>query len=155
MTKDELEKLFNQYHRDVFNIAFFFTTNKEDSEDIVIDVFYDLMQKPPKHTKGIKSYLLTSASHKALNLLNHKNHLKTIEFSDEFLGKEETIYDDHLAKYIKELPYKIRLVIVYYYFIDLTINEISKALHVRESAVKKRLERGRKILKERLKNERS
>ena len=49
---------------------------------------------------------------------------------------------------VYKLPHIYKEVIILYYYEDLSINDISKALKLSISAVKKRLERARNILKE-------
>ena len=49
---------------------------------------------------------------------------------------------------VKKLPEKYRRVVVLHYYDSMPIKEISKALNISDSAIKKRLERARNILKE-------
>ena len=53
---------------------------------------------------------------------------------------------DVIAKVIA-LPEKYKSAIILFYYNDYTVEEISKTLKISKSAVKKRLQRGRDILK--------
>lgn len=77
------------------------------------------------------------------------------EYSEElantpvFENEEESDLFDSVMK----LPEKYRIVIHLFYYEDMEIKEISKVLGISESNVKVRLSRGRKMLKDRLKEE--
>ena len=51
------------------------------------------------------------------------------------------------------LPNRYRKVLILYYYEGYKCNEIGNILRITESAVKKRLERGRKLLKQELKED--
>ena len=65
----------------------------------------------------------------------------------------ETKEDSTLFETVMELPEKFRVAIHLFYYEDLSVKEIAKVLKISESNVKVRLSRGRKILKEVLKEE--
>ena len=58
-----------------------------------------------------------------------------------------------LSEIVNALPEKYKTIIILYYYDDMKIKDISYALKISESAVKKRLERARQILKERIGSE--
>lgn len=55
--------------------------------------------------------------------------------------------EDHLIDLVRILPEKYKSVIILYYYDRLSVREISEILKISESAVMKRMERGRKTLR--------
>lgn len=60
--------------------------------------------------------------------------------------KDELPYD--ISEIVNTLPEKYKTIIVLYYYDGMKIKDISKVLKMKESAVKKRLERARNLVKE-------
>lgn len=77
------------------------------------------------------------------------------EYSEELENTPvfENEEESDLFDAVMELPEKYRIVIHLFYYEDMEIKEISKVLGISESNVKVRLSRGRKMLKDRLKEE--
>jgi len=71
------------------------------------------------------------------------------EESFEFQSKEEN------AVYIalQQLPEKYRIVLHLFYFEDMSVEQISKALDIKPTTVKVQMMRGREMMKEKLKEE--
>lgn len=63
----------------------------------------------------------------------------------------ESKEDSTLFETVLGLPEKYRIVIHLFYYEDYSIREIAQILHISESNVKTRLSRGRKLLKDVLK----
>ena len=55
--------------------------------------------------------------------------------------------DDEIFSYVYNLPLQYKDVIILYYYESYSVDEISKILKISQANVKKRLERGRNILK--------
>lgn len=80
--------------------------------------------------------------------------MKSQEEQDFFLNsipqtQEEEKYQD-VRDAIKELPEKLKICIVLYYFNGLSVEETSKCLNIPVGTVKSRLSKARKILKKEL-----
>ncbi len=73
---------------------------------------------------------------------------KSIE--SEILTKEENI---SISNKVITLPIKYREVIIFYYYEELTIKDISRLLGMNKNTIKSRLVRGRRLLKKMLKGE--
>ena len=65
----------------------------------------------------------------------------------------ETKSDGDLFETVMGLPQKYRIVIHLFYYEEYSVQEIAKVLKLSESNVKVRLSRGRKLLKDALKEE--
>ena len=71
------------------------------------------------------------------------------EGSFQFESKEENAV--YLA--LQELPEKYRIVLQLFYFEDMSVESISKALDIKAGTVKVQLMRGREMMKTKLKEE--
>jgi len=58
--------------------------------------------------------------------------------------------DEELSAAVMRLPYKLREVILLYYYQGMKVNEIADALNISHSSVSERLGRGREKLKKML-----
>ncbi|WP_029905638.1 RNA polymerase sigma-70 factor [Prevotella sp. 10(H)] len=95
-----LERLFNQYYKQLRAYAFRFVNDPDLSEDIVQDTFFELWQR--RHSihfqdDAVKSYLFTAVYHRSLNVLKQKLRdaypLKS--------GKENEYLEQYLSSYIQ------------------------------------------------------
>lgn len=68
MSKEEIQRIYEAYSQDVMNVAFFYSSSREDAEDATMDVFAELIRNEPKNLSNIKSYLLKSAMGKAIDI---------------------------------------------------------------------------------------
>lgn len=147
-------EVYELYYQGLFRFCFTYVHDKDEAENIVQDVFCDFYQKPPKDERNLKSWLFTCTCNKAKNYIKRRKKTKEVYleyFSD--ISLEDNATKELCSKMVCELekiPEKYKDVINYFYFGDLSILEISKVLQISESNVKKRLERGRSILKNKM-----
>ena len=102
----------------------------------------------------IRAWLIRVAVNKAKNVnrsfwRQHKvpleEYMESLVFETQ---KEETLFET-----VMKLPQKYRIIIHLYYYEDYSVREIGEILSLKESNVKVRLSRGRKLLKEALKED--
>ena len=74
-----------------------------------------------------------------------ENEIDTISFKNNTDQERLKLYK--LTEKVEQLPEKYRVVTILYYYDSLSVNEIMKILNLSESAVKKRLERARTMLR--------
>ena len=58
MSDDYFTILYNEYMTFVYRIAFSYLKNKEDSENVIQEVFMKLYTTPPKDTSRIMNWLV-------------------------------------------------------------------------------------------------
>jgi RNA polymerase sigma-70 factor (ECF subfamily) len=156
LSEEHFTEVFSSCRQDVFNVAFSYLKSVPDAENIVQETFSDYYQRPPLNEKNIRSWLVCKAMHKSIDLLRKKakesEHLEASQTEESTLssGKEED--GEAVRELVRKLPKKYRDAIVLFYFGESDIKQIAKALMISKSAAKKRLERGRKILKEEMKD---
>ena len=154
MSKRDLENKFeakyNEYGNMLFKIAFLYLGNASDTEDVLQDVFtkYLCGKYRFKNSEHEKAWFIRVTQNKCLDYL--KKSGRKNECIDDVtvtaIYKDEDLEQDVIAKVIA-LPEKYKSAIILFYYNDYTVEEISKTLKISKSAVKKRLQRGRDILK--------
>ncbi|MBQ8228277.1 MAG: sigma-70 family RNA polymerase sigma factor [Clostridia bacterium] len=154
MNKREFENLFeikyNDYGNMLYKIAFLYLGNASDAEDILQDVFtkYLCGKYKFKNSEHEKAWFIRVTQNKCLDYLK-KSGCKNICIDDIPITstyENSDIEQDVISKVIA-LPEKYKSVIILFYYNDYTVEKISTTLRISKSAVKKRLQRGRDILK--------
>lgn len=147
MTDLQFEQIFSAYLSDVSRLSFYCLGNKEDAEDVTMEVFLSFYEKPPKDLTKTKPYLLRMTMNKAMDVLRKKK--KDIPYDDAIMVKEEERpRGEEVLEALQTVPKKYRSVLTLYYLEGLNAAEVAATLGIKENAVYKRLQRGRAILKE-------
>lgn len=151
-----IEELVGRYRDNLFAVAFNVCKNAADADDIVQETFlqYHMAKKEFDNEQHIRAWLIRVAVNKAKNV-NHsfwRQHKVPLEDYMETLAFE-TPQDETLFETVMKLPEKYRIIIHLYYYEDYPVREIAGILKLTESNVKVRLSRGRKLLKEALKED--
>lgn len=149
-----INELVERYRDNLFAVAFNVCKNAADADDIVQETFlqYYIARKKFDNEQHIRAWLIRVAINKAKNVNRSfwRQHKMPLEEYMETLVFE-TPEDETLFETVMGLPEKYRIVIHLYYYEDYSVHEIATALKLTESNVKIRLSRGRKMLKETLK----
>jgi len=146
----EFEAKYNDYGNMLYKIAFLYTGNANDAEDVLQDVFtkYLTGKYKFKNAEHEKAWFIRVTQNKSLDYLKKSGRksvcLDDVEITDTYNYDESE--QDIISKVIA-LPEKYKSAIILYYYNDYSVEEISKILKISKSAVKKRLQRGREILK--------
>ena len=152
----ETEILMEKYKDHLFAVAFNICKNAADADDVVQDTFlqYHITDKQFENEQHIRAWLIRVAINKAKNInmsfwrrakMPLEDYMETLTF--------ETPEAENLFEEVMKLPEKYRIVIHLFYYEDYTIREIAKIMNVTESNVKVRLTRGRRLLRNVLKEE--
>ncbi len=151
-----VDELVKKYKDNVFRAAFSVCRNAEDAEDIVQDTYIQYMDSSRQFEseEHIKAWLLRTAINKSKNIVLsfwHRNRVDMDKYLEETPFQEPA--DRQLVEAVMSLPKRYRIVIHLYYQEDYQVNEIAGILHIPAGTVKSRLSRGRKILKDILKED--
>ena len=153
ISEQQFDYVYNEYAKELFNIAYGYTHNRDDSIDIMQNAYVALLEsnKTFESNEHIKYFLIRVTINESLDLLK-SSHKKNVIRNNDFvvnspeIKKEELPYD--LSEIVNTLPEKYKTIIVLHYYDDMKIKDISSVLKISESAVKKRLERARRFIKE-------
>ena len=148
--ENEFEAKYNEYGNMLYKIAFLYLGNASDTEDVLQDVFtkYLCGKYKFKNSEHEKAWFIRVTQNRCLDYLKRSGR-KNVCIDDMPVTatyKDEDLEQDVIAKVIA-LPEKYKSAIILFYYNDYTVEEISKTLKISKSAVKKRLQRGRDILK--------
>lgn len=157
ISKGEFENKYNLYSQELMNISYGYTKNKDDSLDVIQNVFSKLfnINKKFKTPNDEKCWLIRVTINESKDLLRKKSRTTNVneDVIDSLNYNDDNIDNIRLKKLpmlVKQLPEKYKVVIILHYYDSLPIKDMTKILHLSENAIKKRLERARNMLKKEL-----
>ena len=149
----ECEKIIRTYAGAVYRLAYSYSRNRTDADDIFQEVFFRYLKKQPKfkNTEHAKAWFLRVTANCAKSFLTSawKRHTQSLEQDMIFEQPEE----NHLDEALRQLPMKYREVIHLYYYEGYQTDEIAKILKRKPSTVRTQLTRAREYLAKILKEE--
>ena len=156
---DNLEKLLDIYADRLIGFINSFVKDLNSSEDIMMDVFLQLLKNRPTfdHESKLKSWLFKVAKNKALNHL--KKNKQVVRLSEDILIEsqefEQKFYRDNMSKVLKDamekLKPKYKEVLHLSCFEEMSNDEIAKVLEIDERQVRNLKHRAKQKLNEILK----
>ena len=152
LSEQEFNKKYELYSQELRNISYGYTKSRDDSLDIIQNVFTKLVnnKKQFNNLKEEKYWLIRVTINECKDFLRKKSKQPMVNaelvnsFSKIDSEKEKLHY---IAAVVKTLSEKYKVVIILFYWDELSIKDIAKVLKVSEDAVRKRLERARKLIK--------
>lgn len=151
MTEEKFIECVERNNQRLFLIALSFTKNQSDAEDILQNIFLKLWKynKPFNNDMHIDKWLTSVCVNESKNHIKSPFKTRTVPLdnvNENYTFETSDSYD--LFKAVMSLPQKERIVVHLFYYEDMTIKDISALLKIKESAIKTRLHRARKELKE-------
>lgn len=150
------EQLVERYQQNLYAAAFSACRNAADAEDAVQDTFlkYHTSAKEFESEQHIRWWLLRVAINHAKNTAQSfwRRNAEPLENYLDSLSYQRP-EDRGILEAVMALPEKYRIVIHLYYYEDYDVRDIAGILHLTQSAVKARLSRGRRLLRDTLKEE--
>lgn len=158
MTKNyseaEIKELVDKYSPMIFRISYCILCNPDDAEDAVQETFLKYLTKAPEFNseEHRKAWLIKVSANISKNMLMFRIKRETVNIDDvENIGIGE---QDHEAfELIMSLPAKYKIVMILYYVEGYKSKEIAEIIHIGEDAVRKRLQKGRELLKKEFEKE--
>ena len=153
LSEQEFNKKYELYSQELMNISYGYTKNRDDSLDIIQNVFTKLVNnsKQFNNLNEEKYWLIRITINECKDFLRKKSR-RPIVNADLVNSFAKTDSEDeqlhYLADVVKTLPEKYRVVLILFYWDSLSIKEIASVLKFSEDAVKKRLERARNLIKQ-------
>ena len=146
---EALEQLITRWRSGAEAYAGGILRDPQAAEDAVQETYITYMRKAPpfSDSEHEKAWLLTVAANKCRDMLRYrKRHITEPE------SVLDTLVQDSESSYILEalmiLPDKFRIVLTLHYIDGYKVEEIAGMIGKSASAVKMRLQKGRKLLKE-------
>jgi RNA polymerase sigma-70 factor (ECF subfamily) len=149
MRRTEFCERVKQYQKQLYAVAYAILNNKADTEDAVCSAIgkaYEHLDQL-KSSRKFKPWMTTITKNEALQILRKRMELPGNEQVEAML---EPVQDNHdeLWDVVQNLKEEYRLVIVLFYYNELSLRDIAKTLDIPVGTVKSRLNRGRELLKE-------
>ncbi len=154
---EQFLRIFNLYKNDIYRLAYSYTKNIADSDDVVQNVFVKLYRKKEvleSNDNDIKKWLIivTINECKTIFLSSWKRKICSLTEKEENIIKENN-KEYELLEEINKLSKNERLVVFLYYYENYRIKEISSIMKKTETNIQTILYRARNKLKEIIKEE--
>ncbi|MBQ7973059.1 MAG: sigma-70 family RNA polymerase sigma factor [Lachnospiraceae bacterium] len=173
MRAEEVTEIIKRNADMVYRLAFSMVKTLQDAEDIRQEVFIKYIRKNPtfESREHEKAWFIRVTTNLCKNLWKAAWHRKMVSAEgleedgtnwepagkcaaevlsgEDFLTEEE----ENVVEAVKKLPIKYRSVIHLFYYEEMSVEEISRALKLQPSNVRTRLTRARSMLKEWLKED--
>ena len=171
--RQAFDELVNRYHRQAYNIAYRMTGNHADAEDLTQEAFIRAFRFFGQYKRELPfdSWLYKIMSNVFIDTLRRRPKAQirsldapialedgeaTMEIADDGPTPEDHLMslqmDQRLQSALNSLPEDFRLAVVYADIEGFSYEEIADAMNCSIGTVRSRLHRGRKMLRERLKN---
>lgn len=136
------------YRYQLYVVAFAILKNEEDAQDAVCSAIlkgYEHIEQL-KNSNKFKAWMITITKNEALKIRRRRLELPGDDKVEELLEPVRDHYNE-LWDCIQNLQEEYRLVIVLFYYNELSLRDIAKVLNIPMGTVKSRLSRGRELLK--------
>jgi len=149
------DDIVDKYSDMVYRLAFVYTKNRHDAEDITQDVFYRYITKQPEFEgeEHRKAWLVRVTINRCKTFFATAWFRRVITKPEPMnpQAAQENSAENDLREYLDMLPKKYRPVIHLFYHEDLSVKQISEIMDAKEATVRTWLKRARGILAEKLK----
>jgi RNA polymerase sigma factor (sigma-70 family) len=157
--------LMEEYGQSLVRVAYTYVKQEQLAEDVVQEVFVNCYKKLHlfRQESSYKTWLYKITINQCKDVIkswNFKNLILYNNFvgfqskpSDEKSPEEKILlYEEakQISRIVVSLPIKLREVIIFYYYEEMKIEQISDLLGINQNTVKSRLLRGKQQLKKKL-----
>lgn len=145
---EEIMEAVDKYSSLVFRISYCILCNVDDAEDAVQETFLKYLTKAPEFNdeEHRKAWLIKVSANISKNMLLFKRRRACLDI--ETVANVDILPSDYETfEIIMSLPAKYKVVLVLYYVEGYKSKEIAQIIDISEDAVRKRLQKGRELLK--------
>ena len=144
-----IETILDMYGNMLFRLCIIILGNSNDAEDVIQETLIKYIQKAPafKNIEHEKAWLITVATNKCRDILRFKKRYPMIDINEIKEFTKDTS-DSGILDILMTLPDKFRIVLILYYVEGYKIEDIASIIGKTKSAVKMRLQKGRRLLRE-------
>lgn len=144
-----IETVLDQYGDMLYRICLLTLKNESDAEDVVQETMIKYYRKAPdfENCEHEKAWLIRVAANGCRDLLRFRQRHPLVDLeSQTYISADAG--DSGILEALMTLPEKYRLVLTLYYVEEYRIGDIAKIIRRTPSAVKMRLQKGRRLLEE-------
>ena len=150
VTNENFPRLVAQYKDMIFRLAYSYTRNHYDADDVTQNVLLQLYKtdKAFKSDAHLKNWLVRVTVNHCKNLFRApwRKHENLEDYANTLAFEDEASKD--LFRVVMGLDAKYRVTLMLHYYEGYSIREIARIMDVPEKTVSTRLSRGRKILRD-------
>ncbi len=150
--REAIKVFYQENYKMIFRLAYKFTNNKEDAEDILQETFVRALKNIKKlkieSSKSLKNWLLRICINISIDFLRKKKvefflrtKIRAQEQSNPEKKMEKRELKEKMERAISSLSPKQRVVFTLKYLDDFKIKDISEVLGTSENTIKKHLQR--------------
>lgn len=150
----EIKELVENYSSLIFRISYCILCNRTDAEDAVQETFLRYITKAPlfNDEEHRKAWLIKVSANISKNMLMFRMKREAVNIDNiENIGIDQSDYETF--ELIMSLPAKHKIVMTLYYVEGYRSKEIAEIIGISEDAVRKRLQKGRELLKKEIEKE--
>ncbi len=146
------DEIIKKYIDMVYRLALSRTKSRTHADDVVQEVFlrYISAEREFESDEHIKAWLIRVTINCSNSVFESSWFKKTVPLTEEITFDTPEKGEVYYA--VTELPRKYRTVIHLFYYEDMSVSEIADCTGEKISTVKSQLHRGRKMLREKLKD---
>ncbi len=150
---ESINDVVERYSSLVYKIARSNLRDVHDADDIYQDVFLRYISKPRtfESEEHRKAWFIRVTINCCNSLFTSSWRKKTMSLEDDEVKEDDLVFEDdnnrELYEAVLSLPDKLKNTVILFYFEDMSVSEIAKAMRTTEASVKMRLVRARKALK--------
>lgn len=147
-SESEIKELVEKYTSLIFRVSYCILGNRDDAEDAVQDAFLKYLTKAPEFEseEHRKAWLIRVTTNISKNMMMFRIRKETVNLEEvKDIGICENDYETF--EMIMSLPAKYKVVMTLYYIEGYKSKEIAEIIGIKEEAVRKRLQKGREILR--------
>ena len=149
-----LQRAVEQHQLSVFRAAFYVCKNTQDAEDAAQETFlaYYLSGEDFESDEHLRAWLLRTVIHKAQDICRSfwRRHRESLDDYAETLSAAPK-EDSEVLRAVLSLPERCRVIIYLFYYEGYSVREIAETLRLQDGSVKAQLHRGRRLLRDKLK----
>lgn len=150
ISNEKFPSLVQQYKDTIFRLAYSYTKNHFDADDITQNALLQLYKTDKAFSSDahIKNWLVRVTVNQCKNLFRApwRKHENLEDYANTLVFEEPESKD--LFRMVMELDAKYRITLMLHYYEGYSIREIASIMDIPEKTVSTRLARGRKILKD-------
>ncbi len=146
---DSIEAIMHTHGNMLFRLCLITLGNESDAEDAIQETLIKYLQKVPefKSPEHEKAWFIKVAMNKCRDILRYKSRHPVVDV-EEIITYTNDATDSGIIDALMTLPEKFRVVLILYYVEEYSIENIAHVIGKTTSAVKMRLQKGRRLLRE-------
>ena len=145
----DIERILDVYGDRLYRLCLLMLQNRDDAEDAVQETLIRYFRKAPEFSDAEheKAWLLRVAANQCRDQLRFRTRHDHLDAEELSLAAPD-VPDNSVLEALSKLPEPFRLVMVLHYVEEYRVEDIAKIIGRTPSAVKMRLQKGRRLLGE-------